>query len=346
MPIIRIRLLCLLFLLCGCSGISAATGRPESPLRLKTIVIDPGHGGKAVGCVSRDGKTYEKNIVLDVSRRLGRLIAEEFPEIKVIYTRTGDQDVGLSQRAEIANRNHADLFISIHVNSVGKGTSANGSETWVMGMHKSESNFEVCKAENSVIVLEEDYTSTYQGFEPDNPESYIIFSLLQNAHLEQSLELAAAVQHEFRKGPIRTDRGVKQGGLLVLWKCTMPAVLVELGFMSNPDDLRSLRSASGRQAMAEGIFRAVRNYKRSYEKGAGSLAAAPEKRFRIQLMASSRILEQDSREFKGLTGCERIRSGKLYKYTYGRYATEAEARKALPEIRKRFPEAFVIEVKP
>ena len=327
-----------------------AAAQEQVGLQLKTIVIDPGHGGKDAGCISRDGKTLEKNIVLDVGLRLGELIQQTYPDIKVIYTRSTDKFVPLDQRAAIANRNHADLFISIHVNSVKNNSSARGTETWVMGMHKSESNFEVCKQENSVIVLEEDYSSTYQGFDPKNPESYIIFSLLQNAHLEQSLYLADKMQESFQKGPIRKNRGIKQGGLLVLWKCTMPAVLTELGFMSNSEDLKALRSASQRQKMANSIFQAVKQYKQSYEtvievtdpviRGTQD----PDGCYRIQIFASSKKLSPSDPAFKGLEGCQRLSAGSLYKYTYGRYASQEQARKDLAYVRKFFPEAFITHI--
>ena len=188
--------------------------------RIRRVVIDAGHGGKDPGAISRNGKYKEKNITLSVALELGELIKSNFPDIKVIYTRSTDKYVELSERAAIANRNKADLFISIHVNSA-KSTQARGTETFVMGTHKSEANFEVCKLENSVIVIEEDYEKKYEGFNPGSPESYIIFSLLQNVHQEQSIKYAAQVQGQFARGPISVNRGVKQGGLLVLWKTTM-----------------------------------------------------------------------------------------------------------------------------
>ena len=204
-------------------------------LRIKTVVIDPGHGGKDPGALSTNKKYREKDITLSVALKLGNLIKAKYPQVKVVYTRNTDKYVELSKRAEIANKNKADLFISIHVNSA-KATQARGTETFVMGTHKSDDNFQVCKTENSVIVIEDDYQTKYQGFNPNSPESYIIFSLLQNMHQEQSIKYAANVQSQFAKGPITVNRGVKQGGLLVLWKTTMPSVLTELGFISNPKD--------------------------------------------------------------------------------------------------------------
>ena len=232
--------------------------------RIRTVVIDPGHGGKDPGAISRNGKYKEKNITLSVALKLGELIKGSYPNIKVIYTRSTDKYVELAQRAEIANRNKADLFISIHVNSA-KATQARGTETFVMGAHKSQDNFEVCKLENSVIVIEDDYERKYQGFNPGSPESYIIFSLLQNVHQEQSIKYAAKVQSEFSKGPITVNRGVKQGGLLVLWRTTMPAVLTELGFISNAKDCAVLATKSGQEQFARKLFNAFVSYKKEFE---------------------------------------------------------------------------------
>ena len=162
----------------------------ESGVRLRTVVIDAGHGGHDPGAVSKSSKLSEKQINLDLALKLGARIEKEFPDVKVIYTRKTDKFVELAERGNIANRNHADLFISIHVNSA-KSTAASGTETFVMGTDKSQSNMEVCKRENSVILLEDDYTTTYEGFDPDNPESYIIFNLMQNAHFEQSISFAS-----------------------------------------------------------------------------------------------------------------------------------------------------------
>ena len=232
--------------------------------RIKRVVIDAGHGGKDPGAISRNGKYKEKNITLSVALKLGELIKSNFPDIKVIYTRSTDKYVELSERAAIANRNKADLFISIHVNSA-KAVQARGTETFVMGAHKSDDNFEVCKLENSVIVIEDDYESKYEGFNPNSPESYIIFSLLQNIHQEQSIKYAAQVQGQFAKGPITVNRGVKQGGLLVLWKTTMPAVLTELGFISNPKDCAVLITKSGQEQFARRLFNAFASYKKDFD---------------------------------------------------------------------------------
>lgn len=244
---------------------------------IRKVVIDAGHGGKDPGAVSLNRKHREKDITLSVALRLGKLINEQYPDVKVIYTRSTDVFIPLDKRTEIANKNDADLFISIHINAA-KARSASGTETFVMGLDKSSSNLEVSKLENSVVVLEgDDYSSRYEGFDPNVPESYIIFSLLQNSHLEQSLQLAALVQEQLAGGPIKVNRGIKQAGLLVLWRTTMPSILVELGFISNSADLEVLVRDENQQNFAQLIFNAFNQYKSKYESGLGmtSYVTAP-----------------------------------------------------------------------
>lgn len=233
---------------------------------IRRVVIDPGHGGADPGAISADGKIKEKNITLSVSLKLGEMIKRRYPHIDVIYTRKTDVFIPLDKRSEIANRNKADLFISIHVNAVGT-RSASGSETFVMGVDKTSSNLQVTMLENSVVLMEgDDYATRYEGFDPNNPESYIIFSLLQNAHLEQSLEMASLIQKHFSNGPIKVNRGIKQAPLLVLWKTGMPSVLVELGFISNPIDMKALINVANHDKFASLIFNAFIEYKLRYEK--------------------------------------------------------------------------------
>ena len=240
-------------------------------VRLKTVVIDPGHGGHDAGAISLDGKLMEKNVVLDVATRLGDRIKQDYPGVKVIYTRSNDVFIPLDKRADIANKNHADLFISIHCNSVPKTSKApSGSETFVMGMNKNAANMEVCKRENSVILMEDDYSTKYQGFDPNDTESYIFFNLMQNAYFEQSLIFAELCQKELHKGPIPTNRGIKQGGLLVLWRTTMPSVLVELGFITNANDRSTMATAAKREQLAGCLFNAFVQFKKQYEGGTDS----------------------------------------------------------------------------
>ena len=315
---------------------------------IKTVVIDPGHGGHDPGTNWGNGKYKEKDMVLSVSLKLGQLIKEKYPDIKVLYTRTTDKYVELSERSDFANRNRADLFISVHVNSTGT-SSVTGTETFVMGTHKSESNFELCKAENSVIVLEDDYQSKYEGFDPNSPESYIIFSLLQNVHLEQSLRFAELVQQKYKSGPIYANRGVKQGGLIVLWKSTMPAVLTEIGFLSNAKDRSILVSREGQNKIADNIFKAFCEYKTEIEQIHGKTEGIEKLRpdeeyYAIQILSVAKPLGPDAGDLKGLTDYDCIKTANAYKYITGRYNSRNEAQRNLSAVRKIFKGAFVVKI--
>ncbi len=352
-----ITLLCLVL----CVPAFCGTGSPLT--KIKTVVIDPGHGGRHPGAISKNGRYKEKDITLSIGLKLGARIKRNFPDIKVIYTRTTDKYVDLNERADIANRNKADLFISIHVNST-KSASVSGTETFVMGTSKSEDNFEVCKAENSVIVMEDNYQSKYEGFNPDSPESYIIFSLLQNTHLEQSLSFASHIQQQFRKGPIYNNRGVKQGGLLVLWKTTMPSVLTEVGFISNTKDYNIITTEKGQADLALRLFNAFAAYKKEYEgeeeqrqetisrqipvkdnESADTVSVRGEEFYAIQILSVNRILKRNAPDFRGRKDYGYIKTDNLYKYYICRYPTRQKAAEALPAIRKTFRGAFVIHIK-
>ncbi|MFO7723460.1 MAG: N-acetylmuramoyl-L-alanine amidase [Bacteroidales bacterium] len=221
------------------------------------IVIDPGHGGTDPGAVS--GTVKEKDITLAVALKLGKQLAA-LENTKVVYTRDKDETVELYKRPKKANECKADLFISIHCNSV-ESSKPYGAETWVMGLHKSKANLEVAKTENAVILLEADYETRYEGFDPNSPEAEIIFSLYQNTHLDQSVEFASLIQKEMRTVAQRFDRGVKQAGFLVLFKTNMPGILVEAGFISNENERKYLTSDAGQKAIATSIFNAVINYR-------------------------------------------------------------------------------------
>lgn len=336
-------------------GTDAYAGN-DSSVKLRTVVIDAGHGGHDPGTISPDKKIKESTINLDIALMLGKKIDEAFPDVKVLYTRQKDVFIPLAKRADIANRNNADLFISIHVNSVPKKTNVRGVETFVMGTDKSASNMEVCKRENSVILLEEDYSTTYQGFDPSNAESYIFFNLMQNASFEQSIEMASLVQKQLKKGPITVDRGIKQAPILVLWKTTMPAVLVEVGFLSNPSDRKILASKSERNKIADNIFKAFSAFKTGYDEDI-TFAEEPEtdipepqakkeeptgKAYRIQFLALSKNLEEGSPQFKGLKDVDRQHINGLYKYTVGSYSSQKEAAAALKTVKTKFPQAFIV----
>lgn len=231
-------------------------------VRVKTIVIDPGHGGKDPGCSGFGSK--EKEIALDIAIKLGEFIKQNLPEVKVIYTRKTDVFVELHERAEIANRANADLFISIHVNS-GPG-GLHGTETYCMGLHKSEQNLEIAQRENSSILMESDHKEKYDGFDPKSPQSYILFSLYQNAYMTNSMKLASYIEKNFKEKNNRHSRGVKQAGFLVLWKTAMPSVLVETGFLSDSTDAKVLKDAKGRVDCAWSIYSALEKYKNEIEK--------------------------------------------------------------------------------
>ena len=237
-----------------------ARAQRNAVLKFKTVVIDPGHGGKDAGCVSRDGKTYEKTITLDIAKRLAKKIQSSYQDVDVVLTRSDDRFVELEQRAVKANKADANLFISIHVNSIGgSATSANGFSIHVLGQSAKKGNdlfsknLDLVKRENSVIMLEDDYKTKYQGFDPSDPQSYIIFSLMQNAHLSQSLAFAEDVADAMSHGPITNNRGISQDPFWVLWR-------------TNPDDLATMRSPEGRDAIATNIFNAFWAFKTRYDK--------------------------------------------------------------------------------
>lgn len=232
--------------------------------KISTVVIDPGHGGKDSGALG--AITKEKDINLTVALLLGDYIKKNCPDVTVVFTRERDVFVDLDERANIANRNNADVFISIHCNSVdGKGSTAVGAETYVLGEHKNAANLAVAKKENASILYEEDADEKYGNFDLNSPEAYIALSLFQKEYLNQSIQLAANIQDQFAKRVGRKDRGVQQAGFLVLWKTAMPSVLIELGFISNAAEERFLASEDGQSYMASAIYRAFRDFKASYE---------------------------------------------------------------------------------
>ena len=227
------------------------------------VVIDAGHGGHDPGAIGKISK--EKNINLNVALKVGNLIKRNCDDVKVIYTRSKDVFIPLDRRAEIANNAKADLFISIHTNALANNRTAKGASTWTLGLAKSDANLEVAKRENSVILYESDYKTRYAGFNPNSAESYIIFEFMQDKYMEQSVHLASLMQKQFRQTCRRADRGVHQAGFLVLKASAMPSILIELGFISTPEEERYLNSEEGADTMAKGIYRAFLNYKREHE---------------------------------------------------------------------------------
>jgi N-acetylmuramoyl-L-alanine amidase len=324
---------------------------------IKKVVIDPGHGGKDPGAVGK--KSKEKDIVLSIALKTGKYIEDNLPDVEVIYTRKTDEFVELFRRAQIANESNADLFISIHCNA-SRSPTPFGAETFVMGLHRSQENLEVAKKENAAILLEEDYEVTYGGFDPNSPEAHIVFSLYQNAYLEQSLEFSRLVQDQFRERVNRNDRGVKQAGFLVLYKIAMPGVLIETGFLSNTAEEQFLMSEQGQTYIASAIFRAFREYKEKVEKAgyvqqlahANNPAANPEMSvsdvggrisFRVQFAASSEDLPLNSPAFQSLNHVKKYLHQGLYKYTSGEEATlEAALKHRDIMVRKGYKDAFVV----
>lgn len=240
---------------------SSAAPRPAVNT-VDTVVIDAGHGGKDPG--THGVYLKEKDVALKIALKVGAYIEKNLPGVKVIYTRKKDIYLGLDQRADIANKAKADLFICIHANAVPR-EEIYGTETYVMGLHKSEGNLDVAKRENAVILLDNNYQERYEGFDPNNPESYILFSLTQSAYQESSLKFAEKVESQFKRRLGRKSHGVKQAGFLVLWRTAMPSVLIEVGFLTNKKEEKFLGEANGQDLIASGIYRAFKDYKAQVE---------------------------------------------------------------------------------
>ena len=331
-----------------------------------TVVIDPGHGGKDPGAIGAISK--EKDIVLSVARKLGEKIKANHSDVKVVYTRTTDKFIALDERPRIANRANAQLFISIHANALDRRkTSPQGVETYILGLHRSQDNLEVAKRENSVIVYEDNYEAKYQGFNPTEPESYIIFEFMSNKFLEESLNFASLTQHELINGAKRTNRSVRQAGFLVLRETGMPSVLIELGYITNREEERYMNSAHGQDALANSIHSAFVKYKADYDKRNGYVAttnvSTPSPRaedgvvdqqttefddnfpidYKIQFLTAPKLFEANARAFKGLTPVEYYKEGSLYKYTHGSSTNEREILQLLRKVKTKFKDAFVVQ---
>ena len=359
------------FLLCATvfSAPHSLNAQDQDGLRFKTLVIDPGHGGKDPGCVSKDRKTNEKDIVLDIALRLQKKIEAAYPEVDVKMTRTDDRFVELESRASFANKSNANLFLSIHVNSTGSGTSANGYSVHVLGQSKVQGNdlysknLELVKRENSVIKLEDNYQTTYQGFDPSDPQSSIIFSLMQNAYLGSSLQFAEDIASAMGSSPIKHSRGVSQDPFWVLWRTAMPAVLIECGFITNPNDLAQLRTEKGREQIADNLLKAFGTFKARYdgsmqlsdspaekeaEETAGNPPAAEEPVsgtvYGVQVLASSRNMSPEDPFFQGYKPLV-VQSGKLYKYIIGTSSSSRKVKSDFAQIQKKFPDSYVVVVK-
>jgi len=345
-----------------------------------TVVIDAGHGGKDPG--AKGSIVNEKVINLAVALKLGNLIADKHDDVRVIYTRKTDKFIELDERANIANKNKADLFISIHANAVKRGSHVVGTETFTLGLARTDENLEVAKRENSVITMEDNYLQKYENFDPNSTESYIIFEFLQNKHLEQSVSLASEIQRAFTSAK-RIDRGVKQAGLLVLRKTSMPSVLVELGFITNKEEEKYMKSAAGQNKLAAALYNAFAKYKKEYDKRSGGIIvngnnsgntpAIPPKQkekeevkekevkattgtkttetkkdqivYKIQILISSKKLPTTDKRFKGYKEVTYYEDGGMYKYTYFESTDKEAADKKLIQVKKDFSGAFVVAFK-
>ncbi len=344
----------------------------EPPAKKFVVVIDAGHGAHDAGAVNRRLKIKEKDINLKTALKLGKLIENNCHDVKVVYTRKKDVFVELHRRAQIANNAKADLFISIHTNSVPKGT-VRGAETYTLGMARAEENLAVAKRENEVILLESNYQTTYKGFNPNSSESYIIFEFMQDANMSQSVSFAKKVQSQFSNNSKRINKGVKQAGFLVLRETSMPSVLIELGFISTDDEAQYLISEKGSSSMAQSIYQAFISYKKGKSGGISTdveakepapapiqqaaeeetSTAAPavtpasqpannEPVFKIQILTSSQLLKAGDAKFKGLKNVENYKEGNIYKYTYAASTNYNEVLKKKKEITSKFKDCFII----
>ncbi len=316
------------------------------------VVIDAGHGGKDPGALGRRSK--EKDIALSIALKTGKYIEENLPGVEVIYTRKTDKFVELHKRAEIANKNEADLFISIHCNA-NQSSQPYGTETYVMGLHKSKENLEVAKKENAAILLEDNYREEYDGFDPNSDEGYISLSILQNAHLDQSIEIAGMVQDQFRERVGLKDRSVRQAGFLLLYRTTMPGILVETGFLSNINDESYLLSKKGQTYIASAIFRAFRDYKQKMEKNLppkeeplarkNSEPATDQNNvyFSVQIDTSPNPKPLDDKHFHDADKVKEYKHNGIYKYIYGETSSLKQARRIQKKMRQNgHKDAFVV----
>lgn len=347
---------------------SAAKKEPTGHV-LKTVVIDPGHGGKDPGAIGKILKIREKELVLDVSLKLGKMIKDQFPDVKVLYTRKTDVFINLFDRAKLANANNADLFISIHANAT-EGTTAFGTETWVLGLHKSEAQKAVADKENATIYLEDDGGEQYKNFDL-SPDALIIRSLMLGVYMQHSVNYAGLVQQSFKsKG--RNDRGVKQGGLIVLFTATVPAVLVELGFLSNAAEEKYMASEDGKNELAQSMFEAFASYKSQIDGVAYQIKIEkprPEETpkietskvdstpptiaalnlksdvvFRVQILTHTSKLQASSPRFKGQKDVFEYQQDNLYKYAVGQFQNDFKgANEYKNQLREQgFESAFVV----
>jgi N-acetylmuramoyl-L-alanine amidase len=323
--------------------------------KVSKVVIDAGHGGKMPGAVTK--QTKEKDINLKVALRVGKLISDNLSDVTVIYTRKKDETVELYQRAEIANKNKADLFISIHCNSA-DNRDARGIETFVMGLEQTEASIAVAKKENADILLENDYQTNYSDFDPNSPEAYIIFSLYNSAYLKSSMTLASKVQKHLVSNTKLIDREVKQAKIFVLYKVAMPSILIELGFISNTEEEKFLLKEDNQELMALSIYNALVEYK-NYVEGTQKPFLQDNKNelivhknetnevsnnihFRIQFFISKDNLNVTDKKFAAISEVKKYNENGIWKFTSGNFKTLDEAQAGLPAVKKSYSDAFIV----
>ena len=323
------------------------------------VVLDAGHGGKDPGRPTKMGYK-ESDIALKIVLGIGKELTKN-QNIEVVYTRSTDKFIELKERGRIANKANADLFVSVHCNAW-INSNPYGSETYVLGIHRNQTNFEVAKAENSVIFLEEDYEENYEGFDPNSPEAAIGLTLAQEEYLDQSILLAKLVQDNFTNMLRRKDRGVKQAGFVVLHQTVMPSILVETGFITNKKEGAYLNSKSGQGKMAKSIANAIMDYKNSLYHDDASLLLDEQSTskdldnaellifkdiiFKVQIAASTRELEPRPYNFRGLMDITREKNGNMYKYLYGKTNNYDEVKKLKATAEKKgYTSCFIVAFK-
>lgn len=369
-----LQLILFLLMMVAMTGVSVEELNAQK--RNFVLVLDAGHGGRDPGAVGKISQ--EKNITLSVVKKVGSMVEQNMPDVKVVYTRKTDVFVPLEERANIANNHHADMFISVHTNAA-KSTSAYGAETYTLGLAKTQANLAVAMAENSVMMLEDDYKTRYQGFDPSSVDSYIMFEFMMDTYLDNSISFATDVQHQLTTNSNRHDRGVRQAGFWVLHRSACPSVLVELGFISNRQEELYMASEKGQQELAQSIYNAFLKYKRNYDRKSGN-GSSPAQRngtpepsapstsstppaasttlpsssvqhplatstlpvYKVQFLSSPTVLKPGSSVFKGVKDASYYQEGGLYKYTVGAETDFNKANQLKNEVRKKFADAFVI----
>jgi N-acetylmuramoyl-L-alanine amidase len=362
---------------CAMSSFPVLAKMPKSDTttdKTFTVVLDPGHGGKDYGCIGNI--TNEKTIVLDVAKKLGERIAAEYPKVNVVYTRSDDRFISLQGRADVANNANGDLFISIHINSVDKSsknrTTVQGAQVYTLGLHKNDNNLSVAMRENAVIELENDYSTTYQGFDPNSSESYIIFELNQNRHVAKSIELANDIQHELVSTAGRADKDVRQAGFWVLWATSMPSVLVELDFICNPTSEQFLNSNAGKDKCAEALFNAFEKYYERHGSTSSDTKAtkavkssttpssttaiqqtketvqtttsSEQSTYHVQFLTSAKTLKSNDSRIRSIDEVNYYYENGLYKYYSGDFNSLNDAKERLTTVKKKYSEAFIIKL--